>query len=780
MSPVIQVTQEEYSSITFLTDEANRLRVSFTEGLSRRGHCAFRVVQTSSLVGISATDIRLLDAAPVSRLLNQRSSANDGVAAITLLQRLEDLSPAVAANFMLKEGGIDGLRFRLYNDRGLGETVEESYIALSYRWKSQVSNDSRLEANSLDPPTSPSMFQAVLDERKSKLEGLWWDQACINQDDEEEKAVSVGAMDVIYTSARVVVVALDDLEISEAEVSLLESYIPAYEKSDDPPWDTTKDLLDSNSLAILSDLVKKILTSEYFERAWCDHELRLSRNAVFLIRCSHGSQVDERTTFLRFSGAFFVHMIFLVLSGSKAGWGDFEMHLGYLTNSFTQWTWGWLKRVAQQMREYELRVEELQKGSDVLASLKELEDLGKAIGRAALGSSSERTPSWASRRENFMTSMERVFAQKAGGNPRLPAGEMRDYDANRDKATIVLNTTGCGLALRPSHPIEHRYAALNAILRQKLLLLALAARDPLVLCFEGEVLSLAPNTVSWLHWPCKDSMNSTVVPPLPADAPIAVDPSSSCEYVQLDLLVLSSGQQSYHFPSMRYLELASSFFEEFVDHEEVWTVSRAFDAILAQRYRSEKDLHISLLACILECGVEWLASVGEATPANTRKLGIKESVEKVRLAIKTIFGDQVDRQPRPREDGVDGRTLEAAGVIFHFQLLLTTFILQRTFDNRRWDSYAAIWFEISSGRVLTIIPARSLIHLSVPVVLTADHYHDLPRCWVLQKDQDTSWSILAKVRLFGGRHILEGDVSDADQFWVTRRKQKVYQYIDRS
>jgi hypothetical protein len=42
-----------------------------------------------------------------------------------------------------------------------------------------------------------------------------------------------------------------------------------------------------------------------------------------------------------------VHMIFLVLSGSKAGWGDFEMHLGYLTNSFTQWTWGWLKRVAQ-------------------------------------------------------------------------------------------------------------------------------------------------------------------------------------------------------------------------------------------------------------------------------------------------------------------------------------------------------------------------------------------------------------------------------------------------
>jgi hypothetical protein len=40
---------------------------------------------------------------------------------------------------------------------------------------------------------------------------------------------------------------------------------------------------------------------------------------------------------------------------------------------------GLLKRVDQPMRENGLRAEELRKGSDVLASLKEVEDLGKAL-----------------------------------------------------------------------------------------------------------------------------------------------------------------------------------------------------------------------------------------------------------------------------------------------------------------------------------------------------------------------------------------------------------------
>lgn len=784
MSPQIQVTQEEHTQITFLTAEANRIQVAITESLSRRDHCAFRTVQISPSTKVSPTDIHLLGLGTVSRLLDQRGSPSDAAGAVALLERLKNIHATTADEFILRNNGTEmkSLRFRLYNDRDEECFTEDSYIAMSYRWQSQtsISTNSHSSANSLSLPTSASMFQAVLNERRSKREGLWWDQACINQDDEEEKARSVGAMDIIYKSARAVIVALDDIEIAESEVSLLENYILEYEKSNSPPWELPQESANLNSPSGFSDIVKRILSSEYFERAWCDHELRLSSSAIFLIRCSCGSEGSESTIFLRFSGAFFVHMIQIVLSSQRSGWGDFEMHLGHLMNSFTQWTWGWFKRVAQQMGDYGRRVESLRQGSDVLFSLESLGKLGSAFAKMAALVSSDDSPSWASRRENFMTSTQRVFMQKAGGNPRLAVGQMRECDANRDKATIVLNTTGCGLLFRQRYlgTDQQQYDILTAKLRQHLLLLALAARDSWVLCCEGEALSPELGIVSWLHWPGKDSMSSTVVPPLPIDVSITVDPSTSCEYANLDLLLLHSapGQESYHFASEQYLSLATTFFTEFVEADEVWAVSRSFEANLAERYKAERDLNIQLLACILECGIEWLASVGEVEPANTAKLGIRQSVETASLALRAVFGEELDRPPKPGEEGVNLQKLQAARTIFHFQLLLITFILQRNFSNRRWSSYCAVWFDMSLGRkALTIVPLGFRVDLSIPVALTADHYHDLPRCWLLQKNiEENCWGSLGKVRLFGGRHIEE------NQFWIMLKRQKVYQHMEES
>jgi hypothetical protein len=58
-------------------------------------------------------------------------------------------------------------------------------------------------------------------------QGLWVDQSCINQIDDDEKQAAVGSMDVIYRSATEVVVILEDVVLTPNEtyeLHLLEEY----------------------------------------------------------------------------------------------------------------------------------------------------------------------------------------------------------------------------------------------------------------------------------------------------------------------------------------------------------------------------------------------------------------------------------------------------------------------------------------------------------------------------------------------------------------------------
>lgn len=61
------------------------------------------------------------------------------------------------------------------------------------------------------------LYNALLNERQSQSEGVWIDQICINQNDEAEKQIAVNAMDIVYKSARAVVILLDDIEITTVE-----------------------------------------------------------------------------------------------------------------------------------------------------------------------------------------------------------------------------------------------------------------------------------------------------------------------------------------------------------------------------------------------------------------------------------------------------------------------------------------------------------------------------------------------------------------------------------
>ena len=159
---------------------------------SRLGHCEFLEIEeedldTSNLhahvVGQEARRSLLVDRHPWT------VNPDANVEAETFLGDLGRLVPGVAKDFVAKSAAIDALVFRLINDVDHVED-EESYIAMSYCWK-KVNHDTPRKVVSpvgdlpfgwirtveeFPLPTTPAMFQAVLRERQSENEGLWFDQ----------------------------------------------------------------------------------------------------------------------------------------------------------------------------------------------------------------------------------------------------------------------------------------------------------------------------------------------------------------------------------------------------------------------------------------------------------------------------------------------------------------------------------------------------------------------------------------------------------------------------
>ena len=183
-----------------------------------------------------------------------------------LLDRLQQLDFDVASKFMVKPDIKELFRFRLiYNHRHIANRDNQSFIALSYRRKLHVTK----QHGHFTLPLEPEIFQAVWEERQSDHEGLWIDQICIDQDSREETIVSMSAMDMVYRSARLVVVALDDIELDAHEGELLHNHMEEYKsmthvppgqrfRRKQPPY------LESHEN--LFRVIRKILRSSWFKR----------------------------------------------------------------------------------------------------------------------------------------------------------------------------------------------------------------------------------------------------------------------------------------------------------------------------------------------------------------------------------------------------------------------------------------------------------------------------------------------------------------------------------
>jgi Heterokaryon incompatibility protein (HET) len=224
-----------------------------------------------------------------------------------LLARLERFDRSTAQEFGFKDVAVSQAPFRLLCSvptrtkaiRGLknifggfevenskpywmssssSDTQFNSFIALSYCWH----NQNWTPAPGCQPlegwPISSMMLQALLNQRQSPDEGIWIDACCIDQSNETEKMHAVGSMEVVYKSARLVVIILEDVYLHEIEADEVRM-VSAEDQNRN---------FSIRSLPSLSHGLPRILSSRWFTRAWCSHEFQLGSNSLFLVPTESG------------------------------------------------------------------------------------------------------------------------------------------------------------------------------------------------------------------------------------------------------------------------------------------------------------------------------------------------------------------------------------------------------------------------------------------------------------------------------------------------------------
>ena len=239
-----------------------------------------------------------------------------GFNAVDVLKRVHNMAPDIAQEFGLKDAAKSNTPFRLIKDvrnpetpfhlrkqflqtetqDSIHGTQPEAYIALSYCWHDPTwyqvehSHQDYVRAKGFSWPISWWMTKALLSERKSSEEGIWVDQCCMNQANNEEKLRTISSMDAIYRQARLVIVVFEDIVIDETEEASLATL------EDLMKLGYTHEARHSKASVnyVALPLIMKILSARWFSRAWCSHEFLVSENHFFLIKLESRNSTSER------------------------------------------------------------------------------------------------------------------------------------------------------------------------------------------------------------------------------------------------------------------------------------------------------------------------------------------------------------------------------------------------------------------------------------------------------------------------------------------------------
>ena len=196
------------------------------------------------------------------------------------------IAPTCKDKFGLKQATIESLPFRLLrleceNDRELS-----SFIALSYCWLSSSWRRAPVCSEECNPqfPLSAHMGTALFAELHT-AEGLYIDQLCVAQQDRNEKTIAVGAMDIVYRTARLAIVVIEDVQLSLEIANAFRHF------------DNDEEHMPSNDRFLLLQGFAAMSKCRWFTRAWCDHEFLVSRRCIILIGIDNGQ--DHTHTTLR-------------------------------------------------------------------------------------------------------------------------------------------------------------------------------------------------------------------------------------------------------------------------------------------------------------------------------------------------------------------------------------------------------------------------------------------------------------------------------------------------
>jgi hypothetical protein len=567
---------------------------------SRFGQCEFQDVAGDEL-DIANLHTHVVEPHTRDTLLSGHYRSNYGqpkstIDAITLLSDLTRLAPSVAKDFVPKQYAENSVPFRLLNDiYAPGEP--KGYIALSYcRKKVDAGTPRRVvtpiafgwskEEDQFPIPTSDAIFQAVLREKRPE-EGLWYDQVCINQDDEVERIASMGSIDTIYENARIVVVALDDVVTPPEEEQFLRCYVERYAYSELPLGQQPHAGMSPpvmQQYPLLWSFLERILASAWFGRAWCAHEMRSGQSHVFVLPC-YSAYDDQVSTVIRFTGAFFLHLLALA-SEIYPTTPAYHSKLRSLHKFFHQ-------RITSN-------------------------------GDAVLAAQRPDTPQMlVSDGVTLIPNIAETFQLLAGGNPRL-SPHLRQQDANRDKMGIALNASGLPLAMTSVNALTRPNIEDECL--RSLLLVGLAARDPVALCTTGAPLRLHDGSTSWLSRPTPLDVNPTLPAPVRFSrraTPISQGSDGRAEFAQLDLVFLDLPHRSNPNPSFstqvsRARTLVDLCIQYQLDGSALWN---SWQVPSHPRAQTMRNTFIQTLACVFECGPQWLLELSSRLkPYNTPAL----------------------------------------------------------------------------------------------------------------------------------------------------------------
>ena len=521
-----------------------------------------------------------------------------------------------------------------------------------------------------------------------------------------------------------VVVALDDIQLEAHEAGILESHMTEFERQVHVPTNKRfrrkqPPYLDSHEDLFL--VIRKLMRSSWFRRAWCRHEMRLAREHIFLVPCH---TLRSGKSVLRFTDKCLTHFLGLATEV------PFEAAIEAVKPALYAFFRDRSKLPVHEHHQH------LHHG-------------------------------------NFTTVVAEVFAMEAGGDPRIPE-EQRAADARKDKISIILNTMECGLALKPQVR-DQRITLPTHECYYMLLLLALAARDPGALGSVGHPLRPLPYNLSssWLFEPTNvDSglNNYRTLNRLPASSHVTAHYRKGEHFAQLALKFLATRRALHPMQSPDTVTLAQKFMNVCDQRK----LGRNRNRYLIDNqganhlFGSMREVYIETLVCVFECGPDWMRDVCQRYGVSRWKYDGQSALELL-IAFKNTNG----RWPEGAWSN------QATGFIINF----VNFLIIRGMPQRQItgpEKWRPVWVPTAAGgKVLTFAPPGDL-RVAVPEALLDSDYVHLARLWVLQprgeRDEEpephyNEWTMLGKSVLFSDD--MSNEMLETGNGMI-RRAQKVF------